>query len=128
MINSNKLFIVLGCLFLATAGSLSAYGFHGLGEAVTAAKRESWQWAVQMQYYHGLGLVLVGVLGLKLGKSWPLLLAGALMIAGILIFSFLIYAEVLGAPEALGEIVPLGGSGFMLSWLALGLAVIRARS
>ncbi|RMF97098.1 MAG: DUF423 domain-containing protein [Gammaproteobacteria bacterium] len=121
----SKIFLVAGCLFLASAGALSAYGFHGLAGKVGAGELEAWQWAVQMQYYHGLGLVLTGALGARLG-GWAWLGAGALMIAGIVVFSCLIYAQTLGAPEAIGEIVPLGGSAFMLSWLLLAIAVIQA--
>ncbi len=119
-------FIVTGCILLTAAGALSAYGFHGLADTISAAKQESWHWAVDMQFYHALGMVLVGVLGARIGPSWPLRLAGAAMLAGILIFSGLIYAETLGAPESIGEIVPTGGTLFMLSWLLVAVAVWRA--
>jgi len=119
-------YIILGALSLITAAMLSAYGFHGLADVLSAEKRESWAWAVEMQYYHSLGLILVGLLGLQLGPNWPLRVGGALMIAGVLIFSGLIYAESLGAPESLGEIVPTGGTAFMLAWAAVALGVWRA--
>lgn len=124
---SNRFFVIVGCLFLATAGALSAYGFHGLAAEIPPAKREAWEWAVQMQFYHGIGLVLVGTLGAQFARAWAALIAGLLMIAGIVIFSVLIYAEVLGAPEAIGEIVPMGGMGLMLSWLVLGAGVLLRR-
>ena len=120
-------YVLIGCLLLTAAGALSAYGFHGLGESISAAKRTSWQWAVDMQFYHALGLVFVGLLGARIGDSWPLRLAAAAMLGGILIFSGLIYAEVLGAPESVGELVPTGGTLFMLSWLLVATAVWRAR-
>ena len=66
-------------------------------------------------------------LGARIGPSWPLRLAGAAMLAGILIFSGLIYAETLGAPESIGEIVPTGGTLFMLSWLLVAIGVWRAQ-
>lgn len=127
MIKESKIFIVIGCVFLATAGSLSAFGFHGPDDILTPENRISWAWAVEMQYYHGLGLVLVGLLANALGKSWFLRLAGILMTAGILVFSILIYAGVLGAPEALGQIVPTGGTMFMLSWVSLAIGVLIAK-
>jgi uncharacterized membrane protein YgdD (TMEM256/DUF423 family) len=119
-------YIILGALSLVTAAILSAYGFHGLAEVLSEEKRESWAWAVDMQYYHSLGLILIGILGLQLGPSWPLRIGGALMIAGVLVFSGLIYAEALGAPETVGEIVPTGGTAFMLGWAAVALGVWRA--
>ncbi len=71
---SSKIFLVSGCLFLASAGALSAYGFHGLPATVGPDQRAAWEWAVQMQYYHGLGLVLTGGLGgcSAAGRGWPL--------------------------------------------------------
>ena len=123
----DRSFVIVGCVLLSAAGALSAYGFHGLADSIAPAKQESWHWAVDMQFYHALGLVLVGALGARIGPSWPLRLAGFAMLGGILIFSGLIYAEVLGAPEAVGEIVPMGGTLFMASWLLLALASWRAR-
>ena len=124
----DRTFVILGALSLTAAAALSAWGFHGLADVLTPAKRESWEWAVQMQSYHSLGLILVGLLALQLGSSWPFRAAGLLMIVGILVFSGLIYAEALGAPEAVGEIVPMGGTCFMLAWIALALGAWRARA
>ncbi len=123
----SKFFISIGCLFLATAGALAAFGFHGPAEILTPEKRASWAWAVEMQFYHGGGLLLVGILADRLGKSWFIRGAGVLMIAGILIFSGLIYGQTLGMPEALGQIVPTGGGMLMLSWVLLAIGVITAK-
>jgi uncharacterized membrane protein YgdD (TMEM256/DUF423 family) len=122
----SKVFIVFGCFFLATAGALAAFGFHGPAEIMTPEKLSSWTWAVDMQYYHGAGLILTGLAANYTGKSWFVRGAGALMIGGILVFCGLVYAETLGAPEAVGEIVPSGGTMMMLSWVALAIGVIRA--
>jgi uncharacterized membrane protein YgdD (TMEM256/DUF423 family) len=127
MIKESKIFIVIGCVFLATAGSLSAFGFHGPDDMLTVEERASWGWAVEMQYYHALGLILVGILANALGTSWFIRVAGILMIGGIIVFSFLIYAGALGALEQLSPIVPYGGTMFMLSWAALAIGVLRAK-
>ena len=81
-----------------------------------------------MQYYHGGGLILVGILTHLLGSSWFIRGAGALMIAGIIVFSLIVYAETLGwVSEAVGEIVPMGGSMLMLSWVSLAIGVLAAK-
>jgi uncharacterized membrane protein YgdD (TMEM256/DUF423 family) len=126
MQNLERGFIVIGCVLLSAAGALSAYGFHGLADTISAAKQESWHWAVDMQFYHSIGLILVGLLGARTAPLWLPRLAGLAMLGGIVIFSGLIYAETLGAPEAIGEIVPFGGTLFMLSWLLLAAAAWRA--
>ena len=123
MPGESKIFIIVGCFFLATAGALAAFGFHGPAEIITPEKAPSWRWAVDMQYYHGAGLILTGILIDRLGKSWFLRGAGILMIAGILIFSGLVYGETLGMPESVGEIVPTGGSMMMGSWVLLAIGV-----
>ena len=126
MQNVERGLMIAGCLLLAAAGALSAYGFHGLADSISPAKQESWHWAVDMQFYHSLGLILTGLIGAQSGPVWLPRLAGSAMLAGILIFSGLIYAEILGAPEAWGEIVPFGGTLFMISWVLLAGAAWRA--
>ena len=121
----NRVFIVIGGLSLTTTTILSAYGFHGLADVLSPEKRQSWEWAVQMQAYHSLGLILVAILAHQLGGPLLLKVAGGLMILGMIIFSGLIYAESLGAPEAVGEIVPMGGTCFMIAWAAVALAAFR---
>ena len=128
MFANSKLYICVGCLFLATAGALAAFGFHGPSEIMTPAVQQSWGWAVDMQFYHGLGLVLVGVLLQQFGASLWIQLSGGLMILGTLVFSGLVYLEKLGVVSAgVAEIVPTGGSMLMISWLVLAVGVVLAR-
>jgi len=127
MSTENKIFLVLACFFLATAGALAAFGFHGPADIMTPEKRPSWQWAVDMQYFHGLGLIAVAVLGHLLGASWFIRIAGALMVGGILVFSGLVYAGTFGLLESVSEIVPTGGSMLMLSWVFLAVGVLTRR-
>jgi len=122
MTGTNQAFIITGALSLTLAAILSAYGFHGLGDEISPAKQQSWGWAVQMQNYHSLGLMLIAALSHQWAGSMLLKGAGILMIVGMLLFSGSIYAEILGAPEALGEIAPYGGTAFMLAWLLVALA------
>lgn len=127
MSTDSKFFITIGCLLLAAAGALAAFGFHGPADILTPEKRASWAWAVEMQFYHGGGLLVVGILADRVGKSWFIRGAGLLMLAGILIFSGLIYGQTLGLPEAFGQIVPSGGSMMMLSWIMLAVGVMTAK-
>ena len=124
----SKAFFVLGCVFLATAGALAAFGFHGSVDVLPLARRASWAWAVEMQYYHGAGLLFIGLLMHVLGVSWLLRIAATLMVVGMFIFSGLIYAGSLGASEAIGNIVPSGGFMLMVSWLVLAAAIVMRRS
>ncbi len=123
---SRVLFLIAG-ISLALAGMLSAYGFHGLPGKVPDAKIASWEWANRMQFYHSLGLILVGLLLARMPRSLLLKGAGGLMLIGLVLFSGGIYAEILGAPEVVTAPVPAGGGSFMLSWLLVAIAGFRAR-
>jgi uncharacterized membrane protein YgdD (TMEM256/DUF423 family) len=124
---SRSLLLVAG-LSLAVATMLSAYGFHGLPGKVPEASLQSWGWANELHFFHSIALIAIALL-LRLDPgSWLLRAAAALMIAGLVLFSGSIYVEVLGAPAAIGEVAPLGGSSFMLGWLLTAIAGFRIRS
>ena len=123
-----KSLVIAGCLLLTAAAMLSAYGFHGLDDVLSPEKKAAWAWAVDMQYYHAIGLIILGVLSDRFGGALLIRIAGVLMVAGIFIFSGLIYAEALGAPEAIGEIVPMGGTCFMVAWVLTALNVFLHRA
>lgn len=123
-----RIFLIIGAVCLMFAAQLSAYGFHGLEGKVPVAKIGSWEWAVQMQVYHALGLILTGLLLRQLPDSRLLRGSGSLMVLGIILFSGSIYAEVLGAPAAVGEVAPIGGTSFMLAWLLTAIAAWRAKT
>ena len=123
MLKSSKKFIIIGCLSLTTTAVLSAYGFHGLADKLSPADQASWGWAVDMQFFHSLGLIIIALLNMKLRGSRLLNLASWLMVLGMVIFCGSIYAEKLGAPAALGEIAPYGGTSFMIAWATVALAV-----
>jgi len=120
----DRIFLITGAGSLTAAAILGAYGVHGLTDAAPA-QVSAWGWAVQMQSYHSLGLVLIAVLGPILGGSWPLRAAGVLIIAGIVLFSGSIYAVTLGAPAAVAQVAPAGGSSFMLAWILVAIAAYR---
>ncbi len=122
---SRTLFLIAG-ISLTVAAALSAYGFHGLPGKVPDAKLASWAWATQFQFFHSLGLIVIGLLLQNAPGSLLLRAAATLFLAGLVLFSGSIYAEVLGAPQAIGDVAPIGGSAFMLAWLLLGVAGFRA--
>ena len=81
-----------------------------------------------MQYHlwHAIGMVLVGLSTAVLADGVWVRLAGGLFLAGIVLFSGSLYALALGAPKWLGALAPLGGTAFVLGWLAFAVAVWRA--
>ncbi len=125
---SPRTWILLGAIFGALAVGTGAFGAHGLKERLKANDREeTYETAVRYQFYHALALVLVGLLGLQGAISGPSLnIAGIAFTVGILIFSGLLYGYSLGGPKILGAIVPIGGVAFIVGWVAMVVAAVRA--
>ena len=123
---TSTIFITSASLLLLAGTILGALGSHALTDRLTPQKLNSWELAVQYQMAHSLGIILIAILYEQTLR--PLLRwAGALMLAGIFLFSGSIYATALGAPAALGQIAPYGGSSFMLGWLLLAIATLTMR-
>ncbi|MEQ8691284.1 MAG: DUF423 domain-containing protein [Pseudomonadales bacterium] len=119
---SNRLLFSAGALLGVTGVVFGAYGSHGL--AVDAARLASWATAVQYQLIHALVLLVLGVWSLvRPGRL--LLLAGGLLIAGVVLFSGSIYALVLTRLSWLGPVTPLGGLCLIAGWLVILLHSVR---
>ena len=98
-----------------------AFGAHGLASQLDARSLQTFETAVRYHLIHGLGLLAVGaVAGGSLG--W---LAGALMTAGIVLFSGSLYGLALGGPSWLGPVTPLGGLCLIAAWGCLLVALLR---
>ena len=114
--------------FLAVA--LGAFGAHGLktrlAELPDVARRLAW-WDTA-SHYHLIHAVALGLLALAVDHVLPNWVgrAGVAMLTGIVLFSGSLYAMTLTGVTALGAVTPLGGVGFLVGWLALGIGALRA--
>ncbi len=127
----NRHWMFLGCLLAGLAVGLGAFGAHGLDERLTVIHGENsvlvnqridnWKTAAAYQMYHSLGIILVGIITLKRPSKFARI-AGFLFLAGICLFSGLLYALVLLEKPFLGAIVPLGGLSYIGGWVCLALA------
>jgi uncharacterized membrane protein YgdD (TMEM256/DUF423 family) len=123
---SAKLFLGLGSFAMLVAVAMGAFGAHALKKTLTAESMAIYETAVHYHFYHALGLLVVGVLALRLPDTVLLRGSGLLMAAGLLLFSGSLYALSLSGIRWLGAITPFGGIAFLLAWLLLSIAVIRA--
>ena len=99
-----------------------AVGSHTLTFADAQALR-SFETAVQFQFFHGLGVIAIMLVGLA-GLGGPLRAGAAwLMLAGTVLFCGSIYARAFGASPDIVGVAPYGGVGFMLGWLAFAASV-----
>jgi uncharacterized membrane protein YgdD (TMEM256/DUF423 family) len=108
------------------AVAMGAFGAHALKKTLTSELMAIYETAVHYHFYHALGLLVVGVLASRLPDTALLRGSGLLMVAGLLLFSGSLYALSLSGIRWLGAITPMGGTAFLLAWLLLLIAVIRA--
>lgn len=120
-----KLFLVLGGLAGAAGVALGAFGAHALKARLAPDMLQVWQTAVQYHLWHALALLGCGLLALHLPASAPLRWAGALMAAGIVLFSGSLYALALTGMRSLGAVTPFGGAAWIVAWLLVAWAALR---
>ena len=85
------------------------------------------QTALSQQQFHSLGLLLVALALSCWGPSRWLLVAGGLMLAGVLLFSLNLYARNIWGWDTLRAAVPWGGGAWILAWLCLAMGALKAR-
>ena len=126
----HKPFLRTGAILVAVAVILGAFGAHSIKEKVTAEVLAIFETGVRYQAYHGLALILTGIIYMQF-KSKLILLAGWLFRAGCILFSgslyLLCYQKYIGKTNlsVLGIITPLGGAAFIAGWIFLVIAVSR---
>ena len=117
------LFFSIGALAAGLAVALSAWLAHaprfagGVPPMVLTA--------VQQQGFHALGLMVVALALWSRGPSRWWLLAGMLMLAGLLLFSLNIYVRSFWQWDAWRALVPWGGTSWIAAWLCLAIGAWR---
>ena len=122
--------LMIGALLGAAGVALGAFGAHGLNtllanqslDAEALAKRHEWfDTAVRYHFLHAIALSLVGIVGSR-APGTAIQASGWLFLAGIAIFSGLLYVMTFTGIKILGAIVPIGGLALLGGWIALALA------
>ena len=120
-----RFLIITGAVSAALSVALGAFAAHALKFRLPQEALAVFQTGVQYQFYHSLGLILVGILS-QLYKGSPLLpAAGLLMAVGILLFSGSLYVISTTGIRTLGIITPIGGMAFIVAWLMLAIGIWR---
>ncbi|MCC7425040.1 MAG: DUF423 domain-containing protein [Planctomycetaceae bacterium] len=94
----------------------------GLDVPMSWKRIQDFKTGAEYQMYHALGLIAVGLLGPS-GRSRARNFAGVMFLSGIVLFSGSLYGITLTGVKALGAIAPIGGTAFIVGWLALAVAV-----
>jgi uncharacterized membrane protein YgdD (TMEM256/DUF423 family) len=120
-----KLFLSIGSISGALAVLLGAFGAHGLKDKLCEDMMAVYKTGVEYHFYHSLALLGIGLLSLHY-KSALLNAGGWSMVAGILLFSGSLYALSISGVKVLGAITPIGGLLFIIGWILLAAAVLKA--
>ena len=89
---------------------------HGLKNLLSADMIAVYHTGVQYHFYHAFGILIIGLLLLHFPKSRLLPISGWLMMLGIILFSFSLYALSLTGTRGLGMVTPFGGVSLLSAW------------
>jgi uncharacterized membrane protein YgdD (TMEM256/DUF423 family) len=111
-------------LLIATiGGAVASHVLAGIDERAL----QSFETAVDFQFFQALGLAAVVLATERLGASVALRASAWLLVAGMVIFCGSIYAATLGAPRGILALAPYGGVALMIAWLLFAAGVWRRR-
>lgn len=121
-----RVFLFAGALNAMLAVLLGAFGAHALRGRLSSAMLAVYHTGNQYHFYHALGLLAVGLVAAYHPTSPLVKWAGGLMIGGIILFSGSLYVLAITGATRLGAITPIGGLAFIIGWLLLAIAVLKA--
>ena len=128
--SARRLFAV-GAILAGLAVGLGAFGTHALDGRVPAGRIATWETGVRYHLVHALALLVLGLAEARWGSrraSGPasgFARAGALILAGTLVFSGSLYLLVLTDTPVLGAVTPIGGVLLLAGWAAAAWSALR---
>ena len=121
-----RMFFAIGSISAFLGVLFGAFGAHMLKDRLPPEMLNTFEVGVRYHMYHALGLLAVAWAWTR----WPggvVTWAGWLFVAGTVMFSGSLYLLSLTGLRWLGAITPIGGTAFLLGWLALAWGVWSAR-
>jgi uncharacterized membrane protein YgdD (TMEM256/DUF423 family) len=115
----------VGAFAAAIGVTLGAFGAHALKSRVTEDLLAVFETGVRYQMYHALALLAVAWAATRWPGPW-INASGWLFTLGILIFCGSLYLMTFTGVRWLGAITPIGGVCFILGWIAMAVAALRA--
>ncbi len=109
------IWIRLASFFMLSGVALGAMGAHALKKRLTADSLASFETGVMYQIIHALALFVIAWL-ITQSSDPKVSIAGAVITAGIVLFSGSIYVLALTNIKWVWPLTPLGGIAFMIGW------------
>ena len=110
----------------ALALAFGAFGAHGLQGRIDAHAIGIFETGARYHMYHALAMGLAALAVRSGAASTPASVAAAFFLAGIVLFSGSLYLLALTGVRSLGFVTPFGGLAFLVGWIALGWAAVKA--
>ena len=120
-----RLAILLGAGNAALAIVLGAFAAHAIKDSLSERMLAIFNTGVEYHLYHGLGLIILGILIKQFPSTILLNIAVYLMLFGIIIFCGSLYALSLTGITKFGMITPIGGVAFIAAWICIVIAFIK---
>jgi len=114
----NRLVVAIGAINAALAVGSGAFAAHALRSRLEPRALEVFETGARYHMYHALAMILAGLLAART--------PGWIFQAGIVLFCGSLYALALSDVKAIGAITPFGGLAFLVGWVWLAVAVLRA--
>ena len=113
----------VAALFAALGVGCGAFGAHSLRDIVSPSDLDIWDKAVLYHLIHSLAALVIASQAYAFRSPCRI---AVLMLAAICVFSGSLYLLVLSGARWLGMITPLGGLGFIVAWILLGIQLLKA--
>lgn len=124
----SRVFVAIAAILAAVDVAGGAFASHALRGQMSDRALEIFETGVRYQMYHALALLLIGVLLGRAQTGRPLLIvAGSLLLGGIVGFSGSLYLLSLTGRTWLGIITPIGGVAFLAGWICLAIAAFTVK-
>ncbi len=116
--------VVWGALLAGFAIVMGAFGAHAMEDYLSnfangERRIDVWDTAAHYHLVHAVGLILLGVVPTKKPKLMNV--AGWLLLAGIVIFSGLLYLYAYTGLRIIGAFVPIGGGCMIAGWITMAM-------
>ena len=113
----------MSLLFLAFAVALGAMGSHFLESKLSSGLLDTWETAVQYQFWNALGLM--GLSLLERSYRISLGLAMKFIVTGIVLFSGSLYVLCLAPNPWIVYLTPLGGLSLLIGYTGAAIRLVR---
>ena len=116
-------FSAMSLVFLAFAVALGAMGSHFLESKLSNGLLDTWETAVQYQFWNALGLM--GLSLLERSYRVSLGLAMTFLVVGIVLFSGSLYVLCLAPNPWIVYLTPLGGLSLLIGYTGAAIRLVR---